>query len=335
MAQLLQVCYREQRAPRNDELYIQVNTKKCRITYTAERIDTGGFDRLDDDTLAEVLFRLPMQSRIVFVKGLCKQFAGVAHEHNVFKALYVSPSGYTRYDTSSEEVNNRLGTVSNWSFLCVAQIEELKLSDSGRTTDVPPKSNLQCLVKLSLHRLVAPVMWHVLKSIDPSKLKDLSLMCVKGGNGKIALLTNSNRLERLTLDSLPHFAMSKIIDAWRKASNGFPPLRFLSIICLGVTVTMQDVDRLDLDELHCEYISGSIGKAYLPSMRTLCVAFGHHEVGKEILLLKKLVESCPGLETLNLKIRFPFPSDACACAAGADEMKKEFPKLNVITFPHT
>jgi len=334
MAQLLQLCSREQRAPRDDELYNQ-NTKKCRITYTTERIGTGCFDRLDDDTLAEVLFRLPMQSRIVFVNGICKQFVDVAHRHRVFKAMHVSRSGHI--NDTSEEVNNRLPSVRDWRFLCDTQIEDLKLL--GRSMiDVPPKSNLQGLVKLSLHSLVALTVRYMRLNIDASKLKDLSLSCLKCGNDVIALLTKSNRLERLTMRcDLPRLTMSKIIDEWRKASDGFPPLRFLSIDYIGLDVTMQDVEKLDLEELHCQYIHDSIEKADFPSMRTLCVSFSDYEAkeAKKIPLMKKLVMSCPGLETLKLKPRFRDEAFSICAATAADEMKKEFPNLNVITLPHS
>ena len=130
--------------------------------------------------------------------------------------------------------------------------------------------------------------------------------------------------------------MSKIIDEWRKASDGFPPLRFLSIDYIGLDVTMQDVEKLDLEELHCQYIHDSIEKADFPSMRTLCVSFSDNEAkeGKQIPLMKKLVMSCPGLETLKLKLRFRDDALSICAATAADEMKKQFPDLNVITLPH-
>ena len=76
MEQLLSHCFKEQRAPTIHELCVPTS-KKCRISYTTERTGTGLFDTLDDDTLAEVLSRLPIKMRIVFAKSLCKQFASV------------------------------------------------------------------------------------------------------------------------------------------------------------------------------------------------------------------------------------------------------------------
>ena len=70
MATLLQVCYNEQRVPTIDELH-PPSAKKVRVAYTTERTGTGLFDLLDDDALAEVLFGLPIQKRIVFAKRLC------------------------------------------------------------------------------------------------------------------------------------------------------------------------------------------------------------------------------------------------------------------------
>ena len=62
MATLLHACYNEQRAPMMDELHAPT-PKKFKVAYTAERTGTGLFDLLDNDALAEVLFRLPTQQR--------------------------------------------------------------------------------------------------------------------------------------------------------------------------------------------------------------------------------------------------------------------------------
>ena len=156
MEKLLSDCFKEQRPPTIHELCIPM-PKKCRISYKTDRTGTGLFDILDDDTLAEVLFRVPIGMRIVFAKSLCKQVAALAHEHKVFKAMYISPCGGYHGD-SNETANNMLRTVGNWSFLTMDsrsispslsmtvdnQIEELKLREGpGRTVDLPPTLHLQ------------------------------------------------------------------------------------------------------------------------------------------------------------------------------------------------
>ena len=331
MATLLHACYNEQRAPMMDELHAPTN-KKFKVAYTAERTGTGLFDLLDNDALAEVLFRLPIQQRIVFAKRLCKQFAGVAHEHKVFKALCVSPFGHI--NDTKEEANNSLYIVGNWRFLTKdsyeTQIEELKLREShGRTVEVPPKNHLQRLTKLSLQHVSATMLKRVRQSIDASKLKELHVFGVKGANDLMALLKQSTALERLSLFDIPPLDISKIIDAWREVHGGYPPLRSLSIGTLGHKVMMHDLEKLDLDEIHCYHVSEKIGKAHLPSMRTLRVRVYHFNATKSIPSLKALVESCPCLQTLILTRPQWEKSEAHGVNIVADAMKKEFPRLSV------
>ena len=83
---ILLTCHREQRAPTSSELCVPT-PKKLAVSYTAERTAVGRFHLLDDDTLTEVMTRLPIKARIIFVKSLCKQFAGVAYERKVFNKL--------------------------------------------------------------------------------------------------------------------------------------------------------------------------------------------------------------------------------------------------------
>ena len=341
MEKLLSDCFKEQRAPTIHELCIPM-FKKCRISYKTDRTGTGLFDILDDDTLAEVLFRLPIGMRIVFAKSLCKQFAALAHEHKVFKAMYISPCGGHHGD-SNETANNMLRTVGNWSFLTMgsrsispspsmtvdSQIEELKLHEGrGRTVDLPPTLHLQCLTKLTLSCTSAPTMKLVHMRIDASKLKELTLSDVKGTNDSIALLKASRNLERLSLCALPCFDMSKIIDDWCKVHKGFPPLRFLSIDSLGRHMTMRDLEKLDLDEMRCGHIPEKIGKGQLPSMRNLRIRVYNHNATETIPSIKTLVASCKDLLKLTLiNIKYSWESNLHDNVA--DAIKMEFPRLNV------
>ena len=331
MEELLIACFHEQRAPMINELHIPT-PKKSRITYTTERTGTGLFDSLDDDTLAKVLLSLPIKMRIVFAKSLCKQFASVAHEHKVFKSIYISPCG-GHYGETKEETNNMLRTVGNWRFLTTgsadAQIEELKLHEgSGRTVDMPPTNHLQGLTKLTLSQCNAPTVKLIRKSIEASKLKELTLSCVKGINDTIALLKASTNLERLVLCGLPDFDMSKIVDEWRKVHNGFPPLRFLSTDSFGRKVMMHELEKLDLDEMRCS-MSQSIGKGHLPSLRNLSVHIYNCTATQDIPLLKTLVASCPGLLKLTLTRTILAEMKIHGVTVVADAMKTEFPRLNI------
>jgi hypothetical protein len=341
MEKLLSDCFKEQRPPTINELCIPM-PKKCRISYQTDRTGTGLFDILDDDTLAEVLFRLPIGMRIVFAKSLCKQFAALAYEHKVFKAMYISPCG-GHYGDTNETRNNMLRTVGNWSFLTMgsrsispslsmtvdSQIEELKLHEGrGRTVDLPPTLHLQCLTKLTLSCTSAPTMKLVRMRIDPSKLKELTLSTVKGTNDSIALLKASRNLERLSLCDLPSFDMSKIIDDWCKVHKGFPPLRFLSIDSLGRHVTMRDLEKLDIDEMYCGHIPEKIGKGQLPSMRTLRMHIYNYNAMEKVPSMKTLVASCPELLKLTL-IKHSWESNHDNLTLVADAMKVEFPHLDV------
>lgn len=330
MGKLLQDCYREQRVPKKEELCIPT-PKKTRVTYTSERTGTGLFDILDDDMLAEVLFRLPMKMRIVFAKSLCKQFAAVAYTHKVFKVLCLSP--YNHVCDTKEVQNNMLLTVVNWSFLGDTQIEELFIRERrGQTVDIPPAENLK-VSKLALSHVSAPTVNKLNKTIDASKLKELDVEWVNGVNDTIALLTTSHSLERLNLfqDFSHDYKMSNIIDAWRKVHCGFPPLRYLSLDRIGIRLALKDLEKLDLEELHCGYLSKSIDKAYLPSVRTLGVRLYPIHAMEKIPIVKTLVASCPHLQTLMLSSS-PTNNDLLRCevlSSVAKATKAKFPKLNV------
>ena len=170
----------------------------------------------------------------------------------------------------------------------------------------------------------------VRQSIDASKLKDLDVSGVKGANDLMALLKESTSLERLSLNGIPPLDMSKIIDAWREVHGGYPLLRFLSTDTLGFRVMMHDLEKLDLDEIHCYRVSEKIGKAHLPSMRTLRVEDCTYIDTKSIPSLKTVIESCPGLQTFTLMTRPVWgKSEAHGVSIVADAMKKEFPRLSV------
>ena len=66
MQELLLTCFQEGRPPSADEL--TVRTAK-RVAYATARSGTGLFETLDDDTLTEVLRRLPMKMRIAFARS--------------------------------------------------------------------------------------------------------------------------------------------------------------------------------------------------------------------------------------------------------------------------
>ena len=210
---------------------------------------------VDDDTLAEVLLRLPITMRIVLAQCVCKQFSALAHKYNSFKALYISSCGGDFRDTK-EERNNMLRTLGNFHFLSTNSagtlIEELKLR--GHTVDLPPRPHLQRLNKLTLSNTLASTVKKLRKNIGASKLKELKLSCVGGTTDITALLKASSNLERLSLCGLdPCIDMSKIIDGWRTVHNGnFPPLKVLSIDRLdGRKVPMHNLKKLNLDEIHC------------------------------------------------------------------------------------
>ena len=338
MGKLLQDCYREQRVPKKEELCIPT-PKKTRVTYTSERTGTGLFDILDDDMLAELLSRLPVKMRIVFAKSLCKQFAAVAYTHKVFKALCLSP--YNRVCDTKEVQDKTLITVGNWSFLGATQIEELSIREQrGQAVDLPPAENLKGLSKLALSHVNAPTVKKLNKTIDASKLKELDVKWVNGVNDTIALLTKSHSLERLTLvqDFSHDYKLSKIIDAWCTVHHGFPPLRYLSLDGIKHKVGLKDLEKLDLEELDCSYLSDSIDKAYLPSVRTLGVSISsssRSDAIKRIPIVKTLVASCPGLQTLMVfGIKSSLDSSSATVLSPAAEairevMKTDFPMLNV------
>ena len=94
-------------------------------------------------------------------------------------------------------------------------------------------------------------------------------------------------------------------------------------------VMMHDLETLDLDEIHCSIFSGSIGKANLPSMRTLRVYVYHRTATKVMQSVKTLVESCPDLQTLTLARRKWDEVEAHGVTIVADAMKKDFPHLFV------
>ena len=299
--------------------------KKTRVTYTSERTDTGLFDILDDDMLAELLSRLPVKMRIVFAKSLCKQFAAVAYTHKVFKALCLSP--YNRVCDTKEVQDKTLITVGNWSFLGATQIEELSIREQrGQAVDLPPAENLKGLSKLALSHVNAPTVKKLNKTIDASKLKELDVKWVNGVNDTIALLTKSHSLERLTLvqDFSQDFKLSKTVDAWRKVHDGFPPLRYLSLD--SRKVGLKDLEKLDLEELHCSKLWDNIDKAYLPSVRTLGVRIYPHDAVKRIPIVKTLVASCPGLQTLMLSSS---AAKTDLLSPVAEATKADFPMLNV------
>ena len=329
MGKLLQDCYREQRVPKKEELCIPT-PKKTRVTYTSERTGTGLFDILDDDMLAELLSRLPMKMRIVFAKSLCKQFAAVAYTHKVFKALCLSP--YNGVCDTKEVQDKTLITVGNWSFLGATQIEELSIHEQrGQAVDLPPAENLKGLTKLALSHVNAPTVKKLNKTIDASKLKELDVKWVNGVNDTIALLTKSHSLERLTLVD---YKLSNIINGWRTVHHGFPPLRYLSLD--SNRVGLKDLEKLDLEELHYSYLPNSIGKAYLPSVRTLGVSISSSSRSDAMeRIVKTLVASCPGLQTLMVfDIKSSLDSSSATVLSPAAEairevMKTDFPMLNV------
>lgn len=335
MGKLLQDCYREQRVPKKEELCIPT-PKKTRVTYTSERTGTGLFDILDDDMLAELLSRLPMKMRIVFSKSLCKQFAAVAYTHKVFKALRLSP--YNSVCDTKEVQEKTLITVGNWSFLGATQIEELSIREQrGQAVDLPPAENLKGLTKLALSHVNAPTVKKLNKTIDASKLKELDVKWVNGVNDMIALLTKSHSLERLNIvQNFSHdYKLSKIIDAWCKVNCGFPPLRYLSLDGIKHKVGLKDLEKLDLEELDCSYLSDSIDKAYLPSVRTLGVSISSSSRSDAMeQIVKTLVASCPGLQTLmvfDMKSLWVKSLWVLSPAAEAirEVMKTDFPMLNV------
>ena len=334
MGKLLQDCYREQRVPKKEELCIPT-PKKTRVTYTSERTGTGLFDILDDDMLAELLSRLPMKIRIVFAKSLCKQFAAVAYTHKVFKALCLSP--YNRVCDTKEVQDKTLITVGNWNFLGDTQIEELSIREQrGQAVDLPPAENLKGVTKLALSHVNAPTVKKLNKTIDASKLKELDVKWVNGVNDTIALLTKSHSLERLTLvQNFSHdYKLPNIINGWRTVHHGFPPLRYLSLD--SNRVGLKDLEKLDLEELHYSYLPNSIGKAYLPSVRTLGVSISSSSRSDAMeRIVKTLVASCPGLQTLMVfDIKSSLDSSSATVLSPAAEairevMKTYFPMLDV------
>ena len=328
MQELLLTCLTEQRPPTIDEIS-PPTPKKIRVTYAAaERTGTGAFDHLDDDTLVEVMSRLHVKQRIVFSGSLCKQFASVAQSGGVFKSVGV---GEAQYLDTEEEQNKMMRFVDNWRFLTagdhITQIEELKLRGvRGRTINLPPARNLQRLSVLKLHNVTAQTVKDVRKSIDAAKLKELELWWTPRKDST-ALLAAACNLERLEIGAYPsqRIDMAPIIDAWHKVHNGFPPLRFLQVQCIGVYVTMHDLEKLDLDELYAYGVSERITKGCLPSMRDLHVQCFVSNATANLPPLKTLVASCPALQLLTLVA----PSSTPELIVVADAMKAAHPLLTV------
>ena len=92
-----------------------------------EARDTGLFDLMDDDLLTEMLVRLPVKRRILFVINLCKQFAYLATHRKLFRTLYLvrEPMSLPKHLADDEDVLlNVTDEVGSWR-LFADTLEEL------------------------------------------------------------------------------------------------------------------------------------------------------------------------------------------------------------------
>eukprot|EP00966_Prymnesium_polylepis_P324117 7380208-Prymnesium_polylepis.1 len=330
MEQLLIACHKEGRAPTTDELH-PPEPKRMRASDPAERTDTGRFDTIDDDCLVEILRRVPIKSRILFVRNLCKQFDEFARERKFCASLRIA----------TEEKHNTLRTVGNWRFLSGCQIESLSIRECRSFyANVPPKEYMQLLTSLQLRLTGANTVKRVTQSIDPSKLTSLEVNDVKAMKAVTALLQQACHLKRLTLVCVGALDFTTIIDAWRGKHDA---LRHLSVIG-GIKMTMRDLERLDLEELKVSVDScKNISSGFLPSMRTLTFCINTYvskrganprfhvrtpdAINMQLPCMKKLIASSPALETVALARGSGYRPEVKAAIAAA--LKEAFPRITV------
>jgi hypothetical protein len=260
MKSLLLKCHHEQRPPRGDELCLwkpAVSTRR----------DTGLFDLMDDDLLTEMLVRLPVKRRILFVKNVCKQFAYLATHRKLFRTLYLvsEPRSLPTHLAEDEDVLlNVTDKVGSWR-LFADSLEELfiKIRPEHRRfvhhhpVASVPLCHLKNLVSLSLHGFDnnkhSLSLTKLLMFIDLRKLKKLELGCsIEGDGWSSMLLKAACNLERLELTGLRRLHIdysdfSKIIDAWWTAHGGVPPLRYL--YTEDARIVELSLQRLDLEEV--------------------------------------------------------------------------------------
>ena len=314
---LLTTCHLENRAPTTDELWPP--SKRLRLCAPRADTDTDPFTLLDDDALGVLISHLPVMERIPFARNVCKRFSSVAQRDNLFKSICVvhDNTGVGATTCSSrvgvDQPNVITRSVYNWRFLDMGelctQIEVLKLwrdgwvGGRGPPMNLPPARNLQCLSKLQLINVTVQTLKDVRKSIDAAKLTQLELRN-NFHQDWAALLKKATNLERLEICgymSSDNLGMGPIIDAWCKVHNGPPPLRSLKIDWIA-SVTMRDLQKLGLEELHAECVDHrlcGLTKGHLPSMRALHIGPAIGDDAEKIPVLKTLVASCPALQLLN------------------------------------
>ena len=267
MKSLLLKCHNEQRPPRADELCL------WKPAMSARR-DTGLFDLMDDDLLTEILVRLPVKRRILFVVNVCKQFAYLATQRKLFRTLYLvrEPMSLPRHLAEDEDVLlNVTDEMGSWR-LFADSLEELCIADkdsSSYQTRVQsvPSCHLKNLVSLTLydfdnkkHKLT---LTKLLMFIDLCKLRELKLGYPLEGNEwtrrSSVLLKATCNLERLEITDLETLHIdgsefSKILDAWWTAHGGVPPLRYLCT--QNVEIVKLSLQRLDLEDLVVDSVLG-------------------------------------------------------------------------------
>ena len=261
MKSLLLKCHNEQRPPRADELCL------WKPAVSARR-DTGLFDLMDDDLLTEMLVRLPVKRRILFVVNLCKQFAYLATQRKLFRTLYLvrEPMSLPRHLAEDEDVLlNVTDEMGSWR-LFADSLEELCIAEqdsSSYQTRVQsvPSCHLKNLVSLTLYdfdnKKHSLTLTKLLMFIDLCKLRELKLGYPLEGNNEwthrssvlLKATCNLERLEIINLETL-HIdgsEFSKILDAWWTAHGGVPPLRYL--YTEDVEIVKLSLQRLDLEEV--------------------------------------------------------------------------------------
>ena len=293
MCELLRLCLTEQRPPRKDELELP---PLPRVVYVSDRSGTGIFDMLGDDVVVEVMLGLPMRTRILFSRSLCKQFACLAEEHKVFQQITLC----THADSTDPSFLSTEG--ANWAFLQSIAIDQLRVRETrGVRVRLPPAPAVR-LTKLVVDTACAPTMFNIVKLVDGSRLRELK-MGSSPRKHAARLLKKATHLERLDIANADLYCEDfyTAVAAWRHAHGGFPPLAYINVgYLLGHAVKLQALAQLDIEELECSicgYKCYAMVCGMLPGVRTLRVSAPIQAA----VSLEQLVKSCPRLNQLMLK----------------------------------
>ena len=280
---LSHVCFQEQRPPRISDFKRRTPNRPGVRNHT-DRTSTGLFDMLGDDTLAEVLKRLPLVTRVRFSVCVCKQFTRVASTFKVFEELDVS-SDYKL----------------QWDFLRLCSrdvcVKELTLREKRACrVEMPSAGHLSHLKCLKLHDVKASTLSWLRQNIPIDRLQEMEVFTRECSVQLTTILKRSNNLERLFIySSYVSKRLPEVFHKWRLHHGGYPPLSCLQCHVFDSYL----LELLDLRELHCISVSKDIECVRLPSIRKLkfyvpsCWYQGKGGVNK-------LISCCPNLEVVTL-----------------------------------